>query len=80
MLRPAFYRLAEAGDSIGVQMSRVMAQQMGGTAPGEVAETPVFIEDRPFRPIFGRCAELGVVACVHPSSNVTGADAVTREI
>jgi predicted TIM-barrel fold metal-dependent hydrolase len=35
------------------------------------------VEDRPFRPVFERCAELGVVACIHPSSNVTGADAVS---
>ncbi|HLG66807.1 MAG TPA: amidohydrolase family protein [Acidimicrobiales bacterium] len=75
LLRPAFYKVADAGDSIGAQMLRMQAELIAGT---EVPDTiPLFVEDRPFRPLFARCAELGVVACVHPAANVTGPDAVS---
>ena len=75
LLRPAFFHLKDAGDSIGSQMRQLMAQAGGGTDTGN--DSSVFIEDQPFRPIFGRCAELGVVACVHPASNISGPDAVS---
>jgi predicted TIM-barrel fold metal-dependent hydrolase len=77
LLRPAFYWLEDAENSIGAQMRQVMAQMQGGSDSDDGPDTPVFIEDRPFRSIFERCAELGVVACVHPSSNITGVDAVS---
>ena len=76
LLRPAFYHLEDASNSIGAQMLQVMAQQAVGVEV-DTSTIPVFVEDRPFRPVFERCAELGVVACVHPSSNITGADAVS---
>lgn len=75
LLRPAFYHLKDPGDSIGTQMRRMMSQMATGTDTGD--DTSVFIEDQPFRPVFQRCAELGVVACVHPSSNISGPDAVS---
>lgn len=75
LLRPAFYHLREPGDSIGAQMRQMMAQAVVGADPGN--DTTVFIEDQPFRPIFQRCAELGMVACIHPSSNISGPDAVS---
>ena len=53
----------------------MMAQTAIGTDAGD--DTAVFIEDQPFRPVFERCAELGMVACVHPSSNISGPDAVS---
>lgn len=71
LLRPAFYRLTDPGESRGVAMGRAM----GGLPEG--AEVPVFVEDTPFRRLWARCAELGVVACVHPSSGITGPDAVS---
>jgi predicted TIM-barrel fold metal-dependent hydrolase len=76
LLRPAFYRLADARDSLGAQMVQVMAQQQVG-AELDTSGLPVFIEDRPFRPVFDRCVELGMVACVHPSTNITGPDAIS---
>jgi uncharacterized protein len=75
LIRPAFYRLADVGDAIGVQMLRIQAQMIAGTEAPDT--TPVFIEDRPYRPVFSRCADLGIVACVHPATNVTGPDAVS---
>jgi predicted TIM-barrel fold metal-dependent hydrolase len=75
LLRPAFFHLQDPGDSIGSQMRQLMAQAGAGTDAGN--DTSVFIEDQPFRPIFGRCAELGVVACIHPASNISGPDAVS---
>ena len=44
----------------------------GGGGTGEV--TPVFIEDQPFRGVWARIDELGVVACVHPSLGITARD------
>jgi uncharacterized protein len=76
LLRPAFYHVADSSGSVGAQMLQVMAQQAVGVEI-DSSTIPVFVEDRPFRPVFELCAELGVVACVHPSSNITGADAVS---
>lgn len=70
LLRPAFYKLAEP-DSFNA-----MAALMGGAA-GTGGEVPVFIEDKPYRPVWERAAQLGVVAGVHPSLNLTGPDAVS---
>ena len=74
LMRPAFYKLADAEDAIGAQMLTMMASMTGGGVPDEV---PVFIEDRPYRPVFDRCDALGMVACVHPAANVTGPDAIS---
>jgi predicted TIM-barrel fold metal-dependent hydrolase len=41
-------------------------------APG-----PVFIEGAPYRPVWERIAELGLVAVVHPGANITGVDALS---
>jgi predicted TIM-barrel fold metal-dependent hydrolase len=75
LLRPAFYRVKNPGNSIGAQLSQIMAQAAAGTDVGD--NNSVFVEDEPFRPIFQRCSELGIVACVHPSSNISGPDAVS---
>jgi predicted TIM-barrel fold metal-dependent hydrolase len=71
LLRPAFYRVADPGDSKGAAMARMM----GGIPEG--VDVPVFVEDAPFRRLWAQCAELGVVACVHPSSGITGPDAIS---
>lgn len=73
-IRPAFYKLAEWEDAFGARMLRFMTEMTGGSLPDVV---PVFVEDQPFRRVFERCSELGVVACVHPSSNTTGPDAIS---
>jgi predicted TIM-barrel fold metal-dependent hydrolase len=75
LLRPAFYRLAEPGGSRGAAMLQAMGQQSGGTGPTD--GLPVFVEDVPFRALWARCAELGVVACVHPSTGITGPDGIS---
>jgi len=77
LFRPAFFWLQDPSGSVGAQMLEMMAQMQSG-AVVDTTSLPVFIEDRPFRPIFDRCAELGMVACVHPSSNVTGPDAISN--
>src|SRR5205807_9240395 len=75
LIRPAFYKLEDPGEARGAMMMQVMANQgVGGQTAGPI---PVFAEDQPFRPIFDRCSELGVVVCIHPSSNITGPDAVS---
>jgi predicted TIM-barrel fold metal-dependent hydrolase len=76
LFRPAFYRLADSTGSIGAAMVQAMGRVLGGGGV-DTRDIPVFVEDVPFRPLWARCAELGIVACVHPSSNVTGPDAVS---
>jgi predicted TIM-barrel fold metal-dependent hydrolase len=75
LVRPAFYRLADAAGSRGAAMNQMVSEMMGGTA--STADLPVFVEDAPFRQLWARCAELGVVACVHPSSGITGPDTIS---
>jgi uncharacterized protein len=77
LFRPAFFWLDDPSAGIGAQMLQMMAQMQAGVAV-DTTTLPVFVEDRPFRPLFERCSELGVVACVHPSSNVTGPDAISH--
>ena len=69
MLRPAFYPLDTTVGSRG----RTVA---AATAP-DAPMPPVFIEDEPFRAVWTRADELGLVVCVHPSLGVTGSDAVS---
>lgn len=77
LFRPAFFWLQDPSGSVGAQMLQMMAQVQSGVVV-DTSSLPVFIEDQPFRPLFGRCAELGVVACIHPSPNVTGPDAISH--
>jgi predicted TIM-barrel fold metal-dependent hydrolase len=76
LFRPAFFWLEDASEARGSQMVRLMAQQQVGSGV-DAGALPVFVEDQPFRSVFERCAQLGMVACVHPASNVTGPDAVS---
>jgi uncharacterized protein len=70
VMRPAFYKMT------------VGPEELFGVVGGQLASLegprPVFIEDKPFRPIWERIEELGVVACVHPSFGITGADVVSN--
>lgn len=75
LLRPAFYRVADTGDSRGAAMVQASSRISGHDT--DTAKAPVFVEDAPFRRLWAQCAELGVVACVHPSSGITGPDGVS---
>jgi uncharacterized protein len=78
LFRPAFFAVTDPSSSIGAQMIAAMAEVQGGRrAVTDGSALRVFIEDQPFRPVFRRCSELGMVACVHPSSNMSGPDAIS---
>jgi predicted TIM-barrel fold metal-dependent hydrolase len=66
MIRPSFYQLhAESFGSMPVD-----------PAAPSVAR-PVFVEDKPFRPVWEKADELGLVVCVHPSPGITGPDTIS---
>jgi predicted TIM-barrel fold metal-dependent hydrolase len=67
LMRPAFYDLEQP------EVFGGMFAMMGG---GEDVRA-VFIEDKPYRPVWQRVSDLGLVACVHPSANVAGPDRVS---
>jgi predicted TIM-barrel fold metal-dependent hydrolase len=67
LIRPAFYKLE------GIEPTG-LAALLGATSDGP---TPVFVEDAPYRPVWDRIRDLGLVAAVHPSSDVTGPDAIS---
>jgi uncharacterized protein len=67
MFRPSFYKLDNA---------EVFGAMAGMMAPGQ-GPRPVFIEDKPYRPVWDKAAELGLVACVHPFLGITGPDAIS---
>jgi predicted TIM-barrel fold metal-dependent hydrolase len=67
LIRPAFYKLE------GIEPTGLAALLgAGGDGP-----TPVFVEDAPYRRVWERIRDLGLVAAVHPSTNVTGPDAIS---
>jgi predicted TIM-barrel fold metal-dependent hydrolase len=68
MIRPSFYKLANA-EAFGL-----MGLMAGLTGDGP---RPVFVEDKPFRPVWEKVAQLGLVACVHPFLGITGPDAIS---
>jgi predicted TIM-barrel fold metal-dependent hydrolase len=67
MFRPSFYKLDNA---------EVFGAMAGMMAAGQ-GPRPVFIEDKPYRPVWEKAAELGLVACVHPFLGITGPDAIS---
>jgi predicted TIM-barrel fold metal-dependent hydrolase len=67
LIRPAFYKLE------GIEPTG-LAALMGATADGP---TSVFVEDAPYRAVWERIRDRGLVAAVHPSTNVTGPDAIS---
>ncbi len=70
MLRPAFYPLDDSVESHG--------RTVTGVAAGpDVPPPPVFVEDKPFRPVWTRADQLGLAVCVHPSLGITGPDAIS---
>jgi len=68
MIRPSFYKL-EGAEGFGG-----MAALMAANQPGP---RPVFIEDKPYRSVWEKAAELGLVVCVHPFLGITGPDAIS---
>jgi uncharacterized protein len=70
MFRPAFYQLDDGLEAHGRAVTATSA------GPGD-RPTPVFIEDLPFRSLWERADQLGLVVCVHPSVGITGPDAVS---
>jgi hypothetical protein len=44
---------------------------------GNQGPRPVFIEDKPYRVVWEKAAELDLVACVHPFLGITGPDAIS---
>ncbi len=73
-IRPAFHLGPKVDDKTPLgQIRRLMAAASGGASLGD----RVFVEDVPYRPVWRHIAELGLVACVHPSLGITGPDAVS---
>jgi len=68
MFRPSFYKLNNPEAFSG------MAALMGAGVEGP---RPVFIEDKPYRVVWEKAAELALVACVHPFLGITGPDAIS---
>jgi len=68
MIRPSFYKL-EGAEPFGAMAALMAANQQG--------PRPVFIEDKPYRSVWEKAAELGLVACVHPFLGITGPDAIS---
>jgi uncharacterized protein len=69
MFRPSFYQLENA-EAFGGGLAALM----GGGAAGPRS---VFIEDKPYRVVWEKADELGLVACVHPFLGITGVDAIS---
>ncbi len=70
VMRPAFYKMNIGPDELFSVVTGQLAAMEG--------PRPVFIEDKPFRPIWDRIDALGLVVCVHPSLGITGADIVSN--
>jgi len=68
MFRPSFYKLDDP-EAFGAMGALAAAAGQG--------PRPVFIEDKPYRVVWEKAAELGVVACVHPFLGITGPDAIS---
>ena len=80
-LRPAFYRVDRTvGHTREAQMEEMVRQVMltGGAGSSALEPDRVFVEDRPFRPLWRHIAELGLVACVHPGVGSIGPDSVSN--
>jgi predicted TIM-barrel fold metal-dependent hydrolase len=74
LFRPAFYKLG------AVESFASMLMTAGGAPDPDAppaAPPAVFVEDKPFRPLWELTSQLGLVACVHPGLNNTGPDAVS---
>jgi predicted TIM-barrel fold metal-dependent hydrolase len=66
MIRPSFYQLEAEG--FGLMPVDPAAANMA---------RPFFVEDKPFRPVWEKADELGLVACVHPYLGITGPETIS---
>jgi predicted TIM-barrel fold metal-dependent hydrolase len=66
MIRPSFYQLEAEG--FGFMPVDPAAANMA---------RPFFVEDKPFRPVWEKVDELGLVACVHPYLGITGPETIS---
>jgi predicted TIM-barrel fold metal-dependent hydrolase len=76
MIRPAFYNTPRVEEHAPEAVLDAMARQM--MAQGGDLGSRVFVEDRPFRPLWRQIDDLGLTACVHPSLGITGPDAISN--
>jgi predicted TIM-barrel fold metal-dependent hydrolase len=80
IVRPAFYqvqRLVEHTPDAQLQQMIRRTLLSGGTSGSSPDIDRVYVEDRPFRPLWSQIEQLGVTACVHPSLGITGPDSVS---
>ena len=78
LFRPAFFWLEDSSGSVGSQMLQMMAQMQSGVVV-DTSTLPVFIEDRPFRPLFERLHRTRAWwRASTPPCNVTGPDAISH--
>ena len=78
VIRPAFFATSVIeGHSIRDQAARAMSDAMREGLGGAEWSDRHFVENTPFRSVWSRIDELGMVACVHPSLGITGPDAIS---
>lgn len=82
LMRPMFLDVTAPGEhGIPAMISRLARTIGAGSPPREAAELSqvgTFIEDKPFRPLWRRIEELGLVACIHPSLGITNPEGVSN--
>jgi predicted TIM-barrel fold metal-dependent hydrolase len=79
-IRPAFYQMQRVVEHTPLAQRQEMMRRVllaGGTGGSTLEIDRVYVEDRPFRPLWGQIEELRVTACVHPSLGITGPDSVS---
>jgi predicted TIM-barrel fold metal-dependent hydrolase len=66
MIRPSFYQFEAEGFGF-----------MPVDPAAATAARPVFVEDKPYRPVWEKVDALGLVACVHPYLGITGPETIS---
>lgn len=78
VIRPAFYETSViAGHSMRDKIEQATRDGMRRGLGGAEWSSRQFVENTPFRGLWARLDELGMVACVHPSLGITGPDAIS---
>lgn len=78
VIRPAFHKPPVVQEHSPEAQGRAMMREMMARMTGGGADSGrVFVENQPYREIWALLAELGLVACVHPSVGTTGPDAIS---
>jgi uncharacterized protein len=79
-IRPAFYEVERPLEHDPAAAHRESARRMllaGASGASADQMDRVYVEDRPFRPLWAQMEELGVTVCVHPSLGITGPDTIS---